>query len=332
MNPTERRRRTPSVAIVAALTTALVLSGITGAEAKLVRRGGVEIRERVAGLVPKRGSLFGSWVNPRTGWSMDEQKFAIRDLERKTGRQLDVNHFYYAFDKPFPTWREPWSLRRGGIPMISWNGTSAGAIAGGRYDTMIRQRADAVRELGAPVILRFFWEMDGKPELIASPSQYIKAWRHVHDIFVRRGATNAAWSWCPNGWAFTEGRAQRFYPGKRYVDWLCADGYNWFPGKRGSKWRSFAEIFTDFYRWGVKLDKPMMVGETGVQEDRRKDGRKRRWFLKAKTSMKRRFPKIRAFVYFHSDSIYPWWVDSSPRSLSAFGSVARSAYFRTRGH
>ncbi len=263
---------------------------------------------------------------------MEDQKFAIREFERTAGRQLDVNHFYYSFHKEFPTWREPWSLRRGSVPMISWNGTGTGAIAGGRYDDMIRRRADAVRELGSPVFLRFFWEMDGEPDLVASPAQYVRAWRHVRDIFARRGATNASWVWCPNAWAFTEGRAGRFYPGDRWVDWLCADGYNWFPGKRGSKWRSFSEIFADFYRWGKRHDKPMMVGETGVQEDRRRDGRKQRWLLNARASMKRRYPRIRAFVYFHSDSNYPWWIDSSRRAATGFRKVARSSYFRTGGH
>jgi hypothetical protein len=328
--PTWRRSRTSSIAITCCLVGTLLLGSVSDAGAALVRRGGVDARPAVAPLVPKRGSLFGSWVKPRTGWSMEEQKAAIRDFERTAGRPLDVNHFYYSFGKEFPTWREPWSLRRGGIPMISWNGTSAGAIAGGRYDAMIRRRADAVRALGAPVFLRFFWEMDGKPELIDRPKQYIKAWRHVHDVFARRGATNAAWVWCPNGWAFTEGRAQRFFPGGRYVDWLCADGYNWYPGKHGSKWRSFREIFADFYRWGAKKDKPMMVGETGVQEDRRHDGRKRRWFVDARSTIKRRFPKMRAFVYFHSNTIYPWWIDSSRQAVSGFRSIARSQHFRTR--
>jgi len=262
---------------------------------------------------------------------MQDQQFAVRNLERKIGRKLDVNHYFYAFEKPFPTWREPWSLQRGSIPMISWNGTSAARIAAGRYDTMIRQRADAVRKLGQPVFLRFFWEMDGKPEYVDSPSQYIRAWRHVHDIFARRDATNAVWTWCPNAWSFTEGRGQKFYPGGSYVDWLCADGYNWAPGKHGSKWRSFASIFSDFYRWGAKRHKPMMVGETGVQEDRRMPGRKRQWLLKAKDAMKRRFPRIRALIYFHSNSIYPWWVDSSRKSMKAYRSLARSDYFRTRG-
>jgi hypothetical protein len=298
----------------------------------LVRRGGVEARERVARLVPERGSLFGSWVKPRTGWDMQDQKAAIRRFEDTAGRQLDVNHFYYAFDKEFPTWHEAWSLRRGSVPMISWNGTAAGAIAGGRYDTMIRQRADAVRELGAPVFLRFFWEMDGEPDLIASPAQYVRAWRHVRDIFARRGATNASWVWCPNAWAFTEGRAGRFYPGDRWVDWLCADGYNWAPRKHGSRWRSFSEIFADFYRWGKRRGKPMMVGETGVQEDRRHAGRKQRWLLNARGAMKRTFPRIRAFVYFHSDSNYPWWIDSSRRAAKGFREIARSSYFRTRGY
>src|SRR3712207_8531028 len=30
------------------------------------------------------------------------------------------------------------------------------------------------------------------------PGEYVKAWRHVHDIFTAVGANNATWVWCPN--------------------------------------------------------------------------------------------------------------------------------------
>jgi beta-mannanase len=51
------------------------------------------------------------------------------------------------------------------------------------------------------------------------PAKYIAAWRHFHDIFVARGATNAVWAWCPNN---TDdggsGPAMDYYPGDEYVD------------------------------------------------------------------------------------------------------------------
>jgi beta-mannanase len=29
-------------------------------------------------------------------------------------------------------------------------------------------------------------------------AHYVAAWRHVHRIFTKVGATNATWVWCPN--------------------------------------------------------------------------------------------------------------------------------------
>ena len=98
-----------ALVIALALAAALTIETTAPAQA-LVRRGGLEARDRVARLVPTRGSLLGSWVKPRTGWDMEDQKFAIREFERTAGRQLDVNHFYYSFHKEFPTWREPWNV------------------------------------------------------------------------------------------------------------------------------------------------------------------------------------------------------------------------------
>jgi beta-mannanase len=55
----------------------------------------------------------------------------------------------------------------------------------------------------------------------------VVAWRHLHDLFAERGADNVRWVWCPNATAFTDRTAQQFYPGDGYVDWVCADGYDY---------------------------------------------------------------------------------------------------------
>src|SRR5947207_2125780 len=143
--------------------------------------------------------------------------------------------------------------------MISWNGINTDAIVNGAYDGLILARAEAVRDLGTPVFLRWFWEMDGKKKAdrIASPQSFINAWRHIHDLFVAREATNAVWVWCPNASAFDTGEATKFYPGPGYVDWLCADGYNFAPNRPGDRWRSFEAIFGGFYAAGKRLNKPM---------------------------------------------------------------------------
>ena len=121
--------------------------------------------------------------------------------------------------------------------MISWNGKTLNlAIGLGQYDDMIRSRAQAVKALGEKVLIRWMWEMDGreKAENTQHPALYIAAWRHIHDVFAEEGASNVQWVWCPNATAFRiedDRNAPAYYPGDDYVDWICADGYNWAPGR-----------------------------------------------------------------------------------------------------
>jgi hypothetical protein len=209
--------------------------------------------------------------------------------------------------------------------MISWNGAGvqASTIAAGGHDGMIRARAEAVRRLGEPVFIRWFWEMDGnkKAQWAEGPEQYKAAWKRIVDLFRAQGATNAVWVWCPNASAFDDGEALAWYPGKDHVDWICADGYNFAPNRPGDRWRNFDEIFVHFYEEGAKLNKPMMIGEFGVLEGN--PGEKGNWFHYAHDVLAQKYPAIAALVYFNADSTtngvyYDWRVKTSPESYEGF--------------
>ena len=120
----------------------------------------------------------------------------------------------------------------------------------------------------------------------------------------RPASTNVSWVWCPNAWGFHTGEAQKFYPGDEYVDWICANGYNWAPGRQGDEWRPFEWIFQHFYDWAVGRGKPLMIGEFGVQE--RKPGEKAEWLRDAADVLKTKFPEIKAIVYFNVKKRYDW--------------------------
>ncbi len=192
---------------------------------------------------------------------------------------------------------------------------------------MIRARADAVKSFGEPVFLRPMWEMDGDwtKTWVKSPASFIAAWRRIHGIFRSRGATNATFVWCPTAWGFATGKAQSYYPGNEYVDWVCSDPYNWAPGRPGAEWRSLAQAAQPFYDWGLATGKPLMLGEYGCQE--RTSGEKAAWFNQARADLKSRFPAIRALVYFDSFTAYDWRVDTSSSSLSAFRAMSADPYF-----
>lgn len=281
------------------------------------------------------GAYLGAYVQP-DGWSKAEVKEAITRLESNLGRRLDVSHLFYAWDGNFPNWKERWDLRKGRIPMISWRGTSLDAVLDGSHDELIRSRADRLGNLDGPVLLRWFAEMDAVvwEREIGSPERFIRAWRYVHALVAERGATNVEWVWCPNAYAFDTGEAESFYPGDAYVDWICADGYNWAPERDGAAWASFESIFSSFYAWAAERGKPLMVGETGVLE--RDPREKAAWLSAIGATLETSYPAIEALVYFDSEATsnqggwFDWRVDTSGSSFEAFKSLAAAAYFNVR--
>jgi hypothetical protein len=285
-------------------------------------------------LVPAEGALFGIHTTPDSATAKQPADMGIAAMETAFGRTFDIDNKYYAWDAKFPTWRDTWDLESGRIPMISWMGTSTKDTAAGRHDDVFGARADAVKALGRPIFLRWFWEADGdrasKKKPAGSPRDYIAAWRHLHDLFQSHGATNAVWVWCPVSLHFYTGTAQPFYPGDDVVDWICADGYNWAPGKPNTPYQSFQSLFEAFYKFGNEHAKPLMVGETGVQENN--PGDKTNWIRALHESVKSHYPNVVAFLYFDVDDSgsngnYDWRLSSSNEATSAFKDMALDPYF-----
>jgi len=282
----------------------------------------------VSPLVPASGALFGAYAEPTGGDSSAAFEGAVLSLERDIHRRLAIDNLYDKWTHKLPISIARWDLSQGRIPMISWAGARTDLIARGSYDSLILASARQLRALHGPVMLRWFYEMDGSAarSLVRSPADYIAAWRHMHDIFVRAGATNVSWIWCPNALHFVGGVAQLYYPGARYVDWICADGYNWAPKITQAPWKSFASIFSTFYRWGIATGKPLMVGEFGVLE--RTPGAKAAWYRQTDLELRTMFPAIRAVVYFNSDHEgFDWRITTSASALEAFRAFAADPYF-----
>ena len=116
------------------------------------------------------------------------------------------------------------------------------------------------------------------------------------------------------------------YPGGRYVDWTCLDGYNW--GKvavNPHPWQSFDELFAASYRKLTKKiapKKPMILGELASSTA---GGNKSRWIRQMMSALPRRYPRVRGVVWFDTyDRGIDWPLENSPGPLSAFSrGVAR---------
>jgi hypothetical protein len=311
--------------VVAALVVLAVLVGTLGAVAGLRAFLGAHEARPLDG--PSSGAWLGAWVRSRAGYSMDKRQAAILDLEASMGRKLVIDHDYVAWGDPLG-WQPAWDLRHGRVPLISFgNRGDVREVAEGRHDGYLRRLAAQVRALGKPVFLRYAWEMDGTSNAgwVHSGRDYVAAWRHVHNLFDGLPVT---WVWSPNASAFADPSRNiaQYWPGDAYVDWIAADGYNWY-GCRGRRdWREFGDIFRAFYQWGSARRKPMMVAESGSTEDLSHPGRKAAWFDHARTTLKG-MPGIKAVVWFDSAADCPtWWLDSTPPTFAAFQRFARDGW------
>jgi beta-mannanase len=224
------------------------------------------------------------------------------------------------------------------VPMITWEPWLHGSrmrqitlrgIARGRYDPYIRRYARRIRRYGGPLFLRPMHEMDGNWYPWAgsrqgnSPSLFVRAWRHMHRVFDRVGATNTTWVWCVNQWSVPHTRENtigRYWPGRRFVDWAAVSVFNAGPVRSPFRWQSFDAIFGARYVQLLRYRRPIMVAELGAPE---RGGDKAGWISDAFHSLRVHYAGVGAVVWYDQrDARHPsvgdWRIDSSARSLAAF--------------
>lgn len=202
-------------------------------------------------------------------------------------------------------------------------------ITAGNWDADIHRWARQIKAFGYPVIFRPMNEMNGNWTSWSGtvngnvPADYIPAWRHIHDIFVAEGATNAAFLWSPNRDGYSTDAVNTFnayYPGDAYVDYLGIDGYNW--GRMyttpdwTSSWQSFTEVFRYSYdAFTARTAKPVIIAETASTEI---GGDKAAWITDAFAQLPVRFPRVVGLTWFNYNKETDWRVNSSAASLEAF--------------
>jgi hypothetical protein len=227
----------------------------------------------------------------------------------------------------------------GRIPLLTWEPWTPGAadqprfrlrrIAEGAFDAYIASWADQLKAVGTDVYLRPMHEMNGNwYAWSGNPAAYVAAWRHLHDIFVARGATNASWVWVVNADdAPTTNTMESYWPGAGYVDVLGMDGYNCY-----YQWRSFETILKRAYTRITALDPalPVWVVETGTCEPtaaipNATGHTKAEWIRDAYASTA--FPRLRALMWFNESnpSAYDWRLTTSATALAEIKTQLRAA-------
>lgn len=231
--------------------------------------------------------------------------------------------------------------KRGAAHVVTWepDGYTLKSIAAGEHDAFIQEWATGAAAWGGTLYLRPMHEMNGDWYSWGrgvdgnTPEEFVSAWRHMHDIFAKVGATNVKWVWSPNVRYGSEYPLADLYPGDDYVDWVGLDGYNWGsdPHLGNPRWQSFTDIFGATYdeiTRRVAPNKPMMVVETGSTEN---GGDKANWIRQTFVDEMPRFPQIRAVIWFNqADGPSNFRLDSSPAALAAFRQVFDSSAYNGR--
>ena len=276
----------------------------------------------VVNVVPPSGSIYlGAFANPAQ--VTPPPISALQTLESQVGRTMALSPHYYGFTDKFPGAYEADDAAAGRMPVDSWNcGVPDSAIVAGTQDTLIKNRADALKAYGKPIMLRFMWEMnvpanpnyraqcydlatDG-PGYAFSPTEFVAAWNHMRQIFVTEGATNVVWVWNPSG----VNNPNAYYPGASTVDWVGFDQYD-------TNSVSFALTYQVPYGYVLPLDKPILIGETGALAPTQPS-----FFPGGAQILQSTYPAVKGYIYFDAGNL--WSLTSA--GLPSFTTMANDPY------
>lgn len=305
---------------------------------------------------------WGAEIGPQfTGRPAPFDMQALRAFQSAVGKAPAVVAFNLPFEncggntcavEGFPATQMSELRAYGSIPFLNWSSQSSplspdqpgyrlAVVASGSFDRYLEHFAREAKAWGHPFFLRFDWEMNrswfpwGESANGNRAGDFVRAWRHVYDIFARIGATNATWVWCPYvAPSDTTNDLKGLYPGDRYVDWTCLDGYNFGASAAGSSpWQTFATLFAPSYREitrDIAPSKPMIIAEVASVE---RGGSKALWIRDMLTEIPRRFPRIRGVLWFDAENLQAGTRDatlpleSSRASLDAFSSAVGNATY-----
>ena len=249
----------------------------------------------------------------------------VKDFTTKAGKQPNMLLYYTAWGDGFDARGVRNARDIGALPVMAWEPfePSMADIAEGASDDYIIEFATAVQTLNLPIAISLAHEMNGfwypwGPEK-TSPDDFVRAWRHIHNIFLDVGATNVIWIWSPNVINhMPQVRLKPLYPGDSYVDWIGVVGYY---EKGGAS--TFSTLFgptkatvREFTR------KPFLILETGAE-----DGRRKRRDIADLFRGVAAAPDVIGFNWFNYAKRADWRIDSDPSALAQFRKCAKNDRF-----
>ncbi|MCJ7602727.1 MAG: glycoside hydrolase family 26 protein [Desulfobulbaceae bacterium] len=319
-------------------------------------------------VFPAAGAFTGAYID--FGEYEDEVTLeAIEKFEIMVSKhQAIIASSSYWGEQKFPKKNVEIICRHGSIPLIFWSPWdrpyeedrppdrfSLNNILAGKWDGYIDQWADEARAIDKPMLVSWGLEMNGEwfpwsgvhygggrpvaaadqPAKYAGPELFRQAFRYVVTRVKARGADKILWVFHANNLSFPSApwnAISRYYPGSDVVDILALSVY----GKLFSytPWVSLEKAMDSSYRELCILDadKPLIVAEWGVGEFP-KSGDKAAWIEQAFAAYKKKYPRVKAAVYWHErwqskDETYSnLRVNSSPEALTAYRQAVADPYW-----
>lgn len=248
--------------------------------------------EQFASWVGKKPNLLGAYV----GWNTGLDSQAVQNA-------WAYGALYFQVWEPF--------------------GVTMQQIAAGASDDYVNRFAASVRSLNLPIALSFGHEMNGDwypwGTKQTAAADFVAAWRHVHDLFAKVGATNVIWIWDPNDiYPVPNIQLQPLYPGDQYVDWIGVTGY-WTVNGPHTYSSLFLPTLLDIRKFTAK---PFIIAETGVQSGSNQVSSVNALFNAVATH-----DDILGFVWYDYNRQGDWRLENRPAVQAAFKSAVAASEF-----
>jgi mannan endo-1,4-beta-mannosidase len=217
----------------------------------------------------------------------------VKTIDSEVGKAPSAIEWYAGWDQAYQPAAVVSSWELGALPIITWESMpsndpltpgqsraddptySLSNIINGNFDAYIQSYAQAVVQLGLPVVIRFDQEMNGtwypwsETANGNKAGQFVQMWRHVWDIFQQVGANNdVIWLWCPNRVDRLSGHSpavSEVYPGDQYVDWMGLDAYYRYVGDPTTFNFTFGKTLSQLN--AINATKPIFLAEVGAIEN-----------------------------------------------------------------
>lgn len=241
------------------------------------------------------------------------------------GVKPNIITIYESFEDQFAASEIRNIYQYGALPILRWEPykLKLSGIAAGEQDAYVTKFATAVRALNLPIALTFGHEMNGGwyswGTGSTTPAEYVAAWRHLHDLFAKAGATNVIWTWTPNVVNPVPSVALRpLYPGDEFVDWIGMDGYFTTKGQK-----TFSTLFQPTIKQiRAFSQKPMIIVETGSEA-----GPMRAQAINELFTAVANDKNLIGFIYFNQKGSGDWRIDSDSAALAKYRAKATTMPF-----